>query len=95
MTTQLRIWLVSSRLCLLIFGGMSFSIPHIPRTLCRPITICFLPSIASQVADALTTMMPSKQPCTKLDRNFFADGILKLITQYEKCFSCMGAYVEK
>ncbi len=31
----------------------------------------------------------------KLDRNFFADGILKLITRYEKCLSHMGAYVEK
>ncbi len=31
----------------------------------------------------------------KLDRNFFADGISKLITRYEKCLSRMGAYVEK
>ncbi len=32
---------------------------------------------------------------SKLDRNFFADWISKLITWYEKCLSRMGAYVEK
>ncbi len=31
----------------------------------------------------------------KLDRNFFSNGISKLITRYEKCISHMGAYLEK
>ncbi len=31
----------------------------------------------------------------KVDRNFFADRISKLITRYEKCLSRMGTYVEK
>ncbi len=31
----------------------------------------------------------------KLDRNFFANGISKLIMQYEKCLSHMEAYAEK
>ncbi len=31
----------------------------------------------------------------KVNRNFFADRILKLITWYEKCLLRMGAYAEK
>ncbi len=98
MTTQLRIWLVHHvSACWFLVGRLSASRVFLrlppsdynlfPAFHCWRGGRCFKDDDAAKVA--------VHEYFAKLDRNFFTDGISKLITWYEKCLSRMEAYVEK